>query len=82
MILPLNHLDTAPLDPLLVQRALPREQITAPRWTAMVLRTRGVSILFIAAYLFTAEGLSDRNLALLNQIAVVVGLFQGLVVIC
>ena len=71
MILPKSHLDTAPLDPMLLQRSLPREQLHAPRWSAMVLRTKGVSILLVAAYLFTSEGLSERNMAILNQIAFV-----------
>ena len=79
LILPRDSWDTLEPDPALIKHCLPREHAQAPRWTAMVLRTRGVSILFIAVYLRTSEGLSEQNLSIMNQIFLLVAFFHGIV---
>ena len=47
----------------------------------MVLRTKSVSILIIAVYLRTAEGLSEENRSILDQFLLVTQFFQGVVII-
>ena len=81
LILPLASLETSELDSDLLDHCLPREHAQAPRWTPMALRTKSVSILIITVYLKTAEGLSEGNRAILDQLLLVTQFFQGLVVI-
>ena len=82
MILPRTFLGCRKLDPSILHQILPREEHwLPPRWTSCILRTKGVSILFVVVYLFTAEGLSDRNMAVISQICTLVSIFKGPVVI-
>ena len=81
MLLPRDSLDTCNLDPALVDHCLSRDHAVAPRWTSMVLRTKGVSILFISLYLRTTEGLSDANRCIVDQILLLAAFFNGVVII-
>ena len=81
IIMPRASLDTSDLDPALVDHCLPRDHAESPRWTAMVLRTRGVSVLIVAVYLRTGEGLSEENRAIIDQLLLLAAFFVGIVVI-
>ena len=67
MILPRTYLHCTNVDPALVSFVVD-DASTALRWTAMVLRTKSVSILLVLIYLNTGEGLSDRNLQMFKLV--------------
>ena len=81
MLLPRDSLDTCDLDPALVDHCLSRDHVVAPRWTSMVLRTKGVSVLLISVYLRTTEGLSDANRCIIDQLLLLTAFFNGVVII-
>ena len=53
----------------------------ALRYTSMVLRTKGVSVLFILLYLRTGEEMSDENAAIIQQIFLICAQFAGPIVV-
>lgn len=80
MLLSRPFLGCQQFDEKIVQQILPREAWQAPRWTASVLRTKGVSILLVVVYLRTAEGLSEANLAIISQLGLLALSFRGQVI--
>ena len=40
-------------------------------WVACILRVKGIAVLLMCVYLFNGEGLSDRNVGILTQLALV-----------
>ena len=79
MLLPRSTLPTAAVHADLLKGA--GYQVGESRWTACVIRFKSASILFIVVYLWTSQGLSDQNSAILHEIFTLVSLFAGLVVI-
>ena len=72
-----SHLYTRPPDPDFLQFVFGAENPTTARWTATSIRLRSMTINVVTVYLFTAEGLSLRNLAILEQILLYIQFCKG-----
>ena len=55
-------------DPLVVQEAMGVEDPDIARWLPISVRFKSTTITFIVVYLFTAEGLSQRNQQILELV--------------
>ena len=44
---------------------------SARKWVAGILRVKGIAVLLLCVYLFHGDGLSDRSVAILTQVALV-----------
>ena len=80
-IFPKSHLCCSPPEPELLAHCIPPAEQRCPRWTACILRLKNVSVLLIVVYLRTAEGFSEANSAILQQIFLYVSCFRGLVIV-
>ena len=81
IIMPFRHLQCTPVEDSLINACVPGGRPEIKRWTSMVLRTKGVSVLFVLVYLRTGEEMSDQNAAILQQIFLVCAHFAGQVIV-
>ena len=80
-ILPRSYLSCEAVDQSLLDHCIPAGERDCPRWTACILRTKSVSVLLVVLYLITAEGFSESNAAILQQVFTLVAVFRGVVII-
>ena len=81
MLLPKSHLDTSAVPEAVLRQCIPRDQFAAPRWTACNIRTKNQTIMVVSVYLRSGEGLSEANLTILHQLALLVSFVKGEVIL-
>ena len=76
-ILPKRHLAVVPPEPQSLSLSVGLSDPTSARWYPLSIRLKGVTVTYIVAYLFSAEGLSTRNQDILQQIYTYMQLTPG-----
>ena len=67
-ILPKRELDVDAPEPHSLQLSMGLQDPAFARWYPLSVRLKGVTITYIVVYLYTSEGLSERNLDILHQL--------------
>ena len=76
-ILPKRRLAVVPPEPQSLSFSTGLSDPHSCRWFPLSIRLKGVSVTYIVVYLFSAEGLSTRNLDILQQIYTYMHLTPG-----